>query len=225
MITEFATKLAMSRGIREQTDIETLKTWLPGCVSVEKTDVQTDKKGIDYIATLRRGAQIAIDAKTRDRGASRFWRSRGSGHVKEPEVALEIWSVVPGGKFRTPQGKTGWTLCEQKNTDLIYYTFDPADTNEAFLVSFHLLRIAFRQNINIWTSKYHTKTQETTEDGRSWQSKAVFVPVSVVLRAITDVSKGVYRTEPQPGLEQFFTNLTWEPTERDDIFQLAFPTD
>lgn len=177
---DFGMKLAFSRGVRELTDMETLQALIPGCTSVIKTDVQLDKTGVDYIATLRRGAQIYIDAKTREPGAGRWWKDG-------PELALEVWSVKPGGKYQTPreQAKVGWTLCEEKQTDLIYYTFDPTDSNEVFLIPFQHLRIAFRQYWPTWSKRYHVKLQ----DSRYWQSECVFVPAEVVIKAIESVTR------------------------------------
>jgi len=178
---DFGSKLRASRGIRELTDIETLRDMIPGCVSVIKTDEQTDRNGVDYIATLRRGAQILIDAKTREPGASRYWNGGG------PELALEIWSVRPGGKYNTPRerAKVGWTLCEAKETDMIYYTFDPSDCFDVFLLPFQHLRIAFRQNWPIWSKRYLSKTQ----DSFTWESLCIFVPANEVLKAIDTVER------------------------------------
>lgn len=176
----FVAKLQYSRGQRETNDIETLRALIPGCVSVVKTDAKTDRLGVDYIATLRKGTEILIDAKTRDAGASRYW-STG------PELALEIWSVMPGGKYRTPDGqsKVGWTLAEDKQTDMIFYTFHPSDSTETFLIPFQHLRMAFRQSWPMWSKVYRRKTQ----DSFKWQSESIFVPANVVLRAIDSVTR------------------------------------
>ena len=178
---DFAVKLQASRGYREQTDIELLQDLIPGCVSVVKTDEQTDRQGVDYIATLRRGAEILIDAKSRERGASRYWN--GSG----PELALEIWSVRPGGKYNTPweQRKVGWSLCEAKQTDMIYYTFDPSDCGDVFLLPFQHLRMAFRQNWRQWSMTYRRKVQ----DSYTWESVCVFIPANVVIKAIESIER------------------------------------
>lgn len=187
MITSFFDKLAFSRGQREQSDIETLMVMLPGCISIIKTDIETDKAGIDYIAALRKGATILIDAKAREPGAAKWWRNG-------PELALELWSVKPGGKYNTPKtrARTGWTLCEQKQTDLILFTFDPLDTNDVFLFSFQLLRIAFRQNASHWRQVYKIGIQ----DSGSWESECVFVPVNVVASEVNKISRGKLVSNP-----------------------------
>jgi len=186
MLHSFNGKLDFSRGKREATDIETIKAMLPGCTRVEKTSEKTDRQGIDYIAYLRRGAEIFIDAKTREAGASNYWKHG------EPEIPLEIWSIRPGGKYGTPeeQKKTGWTLCEQSLVDLILFTFDPQDSDDAFLISFQLLRAAFVKHFYTWSRMYDRKTQESHNNGSRWESECVFVPINVVLNAITDTSCG-----------------------------------
>jgi hypothetical protein len=176
-------RLGFSRGVRESTDLATIKKMIPGCVSVVKTDEQQDKNGIDYIATLRRGREINIDAKAREAGCSVYWNDG-------PEVALEIWSVKPLNGHR---GKTGWTLDESKETELVLFTFDPQDCPNCYLVSFQLLRIAFRKNILKWIDTYRVATQKSKENGRMWQSQCVFVPVDTVYDAMRDVSIGEMR--------------------------------
>ncbi len=176
MIHDFHGKLAYSRGIREASDLEMLEDLIPGCIGVEKTCTREDKAGVDYRAYLRRGTVLRIDAKTREAGASRWWE------YGEPELALEVWSVVPS--FFT-DGKPGWTLDESKEVDLILFTFDSADSNEVFLVSFDMLRIAFVRFFHEWKREYREKVQDS---GR-WKSTAVFVPASVVLEGISAVSR------------------------------------
>jgi len=171
----FAEMLKYSRGVREQSDALTIQAMISGCETVVKTGTADDKAGVDYIATLRGGATVLIDAKTRTAGCSRYWR-------QGPELALEKWSVLPGGKYSTPQGKTGWTLCETKNVDYILFTFDPSDSVEVFLYPYQLLRMTFRRMLPQWWKTYKKDTQES--DG--WESQCVFVPESVVWSAMRD---------------------------------------
>lgn len=171
----FVDMLNYSRGVREQTDAMTIQTMISGCNSVTKTDVEDDRAGVDYIATLRGGATVLIDAKTRTAGCSKYWK-------QGPELALEKWSVMPGGKYGTLQGKTGWTLCETKNVDYILFTFDPSDSVEVFLYPYQLLRMTFRRMLNQWWGVY----KKDTQDSRGWESQCVFVPESVVWAALRD---------------------------------------
>ena len=173
----FKDKLSFSRGEREARDKKIIKKMIDGCVSVEKTDPDTDRLGVDYIATLRRGAKIYVDAKTREKGASKYWK------YGEPEIALEKWSVVPsGGK----PGKVGWTLSEASPVHKILYTFDPSDTIQCFFLDFQNLRMAFSKYCKEWEKKYPL----TTQDNGGWKSQAMFVPVSVVEKAMHEFTHG-----------------------------------
>ncbi len=171
---DFADMLKYSNGVQQATDMETIRALLPGCLSVEKTDTDTDKTGIDYVATLRRNAEVLIDAKTRQPGASKWWKNGA------PDIALEIWSVIPENGLT---GKTGWTLSEAAQVDYILYTFDPCDCKQVFLYPFQLLRLTFRANINEWSKQYKTGFQSS--DG--WRSQCLFVPEHVVWRAMRQI--------------------------------------
>ena len=181
VIHNFNQKLCYSFGEQEQSDIDILKQAFIGSVSVIKTDIETDKGGADYIVTLRKGAKILIDAKTREPGASRYWR------YKEPELALEKWSVCPDENG--DGGKVGWTLNEECNVDMILYTFDPSDSKQFYLLPFQHLRIAFIRHYAEWVNRYGLKKQRS-EYGLKWQSEAVFVPASIVINAIVETMTG-----------------------------------
>ena len=178
MIHDFEQKFEFSLGEREQFDIRLIKKILPGCVDIQKTDDEQDIAGIDYVAMLRGGATVNIDAKTREKGASRYWKNN------EPELALEIWSVVPDDRHT---GKTGWTLSESSNVDYILYTFDSSDCNKFFFLPFQLLRTAFRDNCSDWCEQYAVKTQHSN----NWDSRAVFVPAPVVIAEINRLMTGI----------------------------------
>ena len=172
----FDERLAFSKGTRQRTDLETIKSMIPGCTNVETANTEMDRQGIDYIATLRRGAAIFIDAKAREAGCSKFWNDG-------PELALEIWSVCPENGNG---GKVGWTLDESKQTNLVLFTFDPSDTAQCYLLSFQLLRAAFHNNFHQWTGIYQRDKQSSID----WKSECVFVPANVVLDAIQDICIG-----------------------------------
>lgn len=177
-VYDFEKKLAYSQGVRQENDLATIKVLIDGCVSVEKTEEQEDRNGVDYVAILRRGARITIDAKTREPGCSEWWNG-------EPELAPEIWSVMPGGKFNIPRdrAKVGWTLDEAKEVDYIFCTFAPVDSDKVYLLPFQLYRMAFRRNLQEWRG-YKPGIQETKKNGYKWQSKCLFIPASVILNAI-----------------------------------------
>lgn len=184
MVYSFATQLGISKGARLASDKETIYSMLDGCVSVVEASTELDLKGVDYIATLRGGAQVYVDAKMRAVGCSRFWR----GNPVEPEVAIEKWSVMPGGKFNTSRAasKAGWTLDENKVTDMILYVFDKSDCGTAYFIPFQSLRMAARRNIESWMYRYKVDIQESARHRMQWQSQAVFVPISTVISAVND---------------------------------------
>ena len=165
-------KLEHSLGQQQSFDFLLLKNHIPRCVSIRKTDVEQDKSSVDYVATLINGAEINIDAKTRMKGSSRYWKGN------EAELALEVWSVV--GK------KVGWTLNTASNVDYILYTFDKSDWSKYYFLPFQLLRKAFHDHFAEWKARYTLKEQRS--DG--WKSAAIFVPVSVVLDAIQETMQG-----------------------------------
>lgn len=170
---DMAERMAFSQGVVRATCEETIRAMLTGCLSVEKTDVATDKTGIDYIATLRRGARVGIDHKARGKGCSRYW-------TEGPELALEIWSVKKCPSC--PSGVPGWTLSEAKVTEYTLHTFDPADSDQAYLLPFQLLRMAFRRRFAGWSQTY----KRASQDSGQWQSECLFIPAYVVLDAIRD---------------------------------------
>lgn len=177
MTYDFDERLAFSQGQRVNSDIELLKRAIPHCVEVVKTDTETDKQGIDYIVRLEGGAEIGVDVKTRDKGASKYW------DYGEAELALELWSVCPVNDIT---GKKGWTLSDKTNVDFILYTFNEADWNKFYLLPYQLLRMAFLHNGHSWVKKYPRKRQTSN----SWESEAIFIPASVVMEAIKAEMQG-----------------------------------
>lgn len=185
--------LDYSRGVREKNDLATVQNLIAGCVSVVKTDSITDRAGVDYIATLRKGAEVTIDGKTRTRGCSKYWRSG-------PELALELWSVIPE---HGSTGKAGWTVCETKNVDYILFTFDPSDSDLVFLYPFQLLRMTFRKNYYIWKAQgYKTDIQSSG----SWKSECIFIPESVVWAAMRQVMTGKQQQSINEDDVEYVTN-------------------
>ncbi len=181
---DFYEDLAFSKAQRQDSDIDTLRAMFPTCASIIKTTEEDDKLGTDYVVTLRRGAQLRVDAKTRSPGCRRFWAAG-------PELSLEVWSVMPGGKFSTPRHKsrTGWTLDESKDIDLILFTFDAADHVFAYVRPLALLRETFRRNFGDWYGAYRHEPQETRKDSLLYQSECVFVPLVIVDQAIEAMSR------------------------------------
>ena len=171
---EFWERFAFSVGTNGRTFEQIIQQTLPGIISVRKTNPEEDKTGIDYKAVLRRGAEINIDLKLREKGCSKFWQS-------EEEIALEKWSVVPE---KGKAGKVGWTLDEAKQTHYTLHAFDRRDSENVFLLPFQLLRKAFRTHMDEWYTEYESARQNSG----TWRSECLFVPISVVLEAIREAS-------------------------------------
>lgn len=178
MVYNFNDKLAYSQGYRLKTDTQTIANMIPGCSMVNVASLEQDKKGVDYVATLNQGATILIDAKTREPGCSRYWQNG-------PEIALEVWSVRPGGQH--PK-KPGWTLSTTSNVDYVMFTFDKTDSDQVFMYPFQLLRSAFLKNGRQWHKTYKVGIQNSG----SWQSECIFVPESVVFDAMRQQMLGKY---------------------------------
>jgi hypothetical protein len=173
---DFAEKLAFSRGVSACTHPDTIRGLLGlSCVAVNEPSLAMNIAGVDFVATLRRGAKLNIDMKARTKGCSKFWQDG-------PDFALEIWSVRP---HNGSSGKVGWTLDESKITDYTLHVFDPSDTNQAFLMPFQLLRMAFRRNLLDWKAEFSKPDDRDVQSSGKWKSECIFVPACRVLKAIT----------------------------------------
>lgn len=151
-------------------DFAIIKAYFPKCIEVVKSDITDDKQGIDYLVRLEEGGEIFIDVKRREKGASKYWTH------SEPELPLEVWSVVE-------KKKIGWTINGSLKTHYVLYAFDKLDSEKVYMIPFQLLRKVFLENGRIWAGKYGLKTQ----DSGQWHSQAIFVPASVVLLAISQI--------------------------------------
>lgn len=187
MIWDFDERLAFSQGNRGKRDAEIIKNAVKNCISVRKTDEAADRAGVDYIATLKGGAEIGIDVKARAKGCSRYWRN---GHA---DLLLEIWSVCPDAQN---DGKIGWTLSDKTNVDFILFTYDAADTDKYYLLPYQPLRMAFQTNYKDWVHRYGVKqsTSIHKKANKTWHSTGVFVPANVVLQAMIQEMQGSVRT-------------------------------
>ena len=171
MIHDFTERLEFSLGENRFHDERIIREIIPNCIKVEKTNSADDKDGVDYVVHLPDGGKVNVDVKTRDKGASRYWKGG------EPELALEIWSVCP--KFGQ-DGKRGWTLSSSTQVDYILYKFHEQDSSKVYMLPYQQLRMSFLRNGSEWIRKYGRKRQ----DSGAWQSEAVFVPASQVLKGI-----------------------------------------
>lgn len=182
--------LAFSAGRRCDSDAVTIMRMLDGCERVHVTGGGAlNRLGVDYVAVLRGGAEVFVDAKARRKLPERVRWSHG------PDLQLETWSVVPGTCPDCPRGKPGWTVDESKITDLVLFTFDPEDTKLCYLVGHQHLRMAMRRNYDAWATRWGPPKPQTTPCTRcrgahSYESRCMFVPAAEVLDAISRCSVG-----------------------------------
>ena len=178
MIHDFKQKLEYSLGAQQQFDMEIIKN-LFGYKSIQKTDIELERKGIDYIAYTDNEVPIYIDGKTREPGASKYW------HYGEPELALETWSSIPD-ENKWYFGNPGWTLREDYLTHYVLYTFDKSDSDKFYFIPFQLLKNALKKKRELWTKTYKLKYQPNV----GYISEAIFIPASVVLKEINKQMTG-----------------------------------
>lgn len=175
-VIDFNACLDRSKGMAAAEDLDAIRAFFgPSCREVVPADKSMDRLGVDYVATLRRGATVYVDAKRRF-NCARYWR----GGV--PELTLEIWSACPGGE--TP-ARVGWTLDESKLTDYVLFTWPAEEHAGRYMVPFQLLRVAFRRHVLEWSRTYRLN-REQPNGGKwsSWSSTCVFVPLPVVWEAM-----------------------------------------
>lgn len=144
---------------------------------VDQADPALDKSGVDYVVTLQDGAALLVDEKRRRAGCSRHWRHGGV------ELFLEIWSVKPDARHR---GVVGWPLRADALTDYVLFTFDPSDTDRAYLVPFHLLRLALISHGRKWVKTYGAREQPQPGPNVPMTSMSVPVPWPAVRAAVGD---------------------------------------
>ena len=162
-------------------------TGSPGCIGVHQVeDPRWDRLGLDYVAKLDGGAKVGIDHKTRDPGAARYWR------FGEPEMALELWSVMPVNG--TP-GTIGWTLNRRSRTHYVLFTWDVSDSSDVYLLPFQQLRVVFERNRTDWARRFPVKEQGSVRDGDHWRSQAIFVPSTTVYETIYAAMKSPLRNQ------------------------------
>ena len=167
---------AYSMGNRQQFDISMLVEIIPNYAGAVKTGLDVDKQGVDYIVSLTDGSSVTIDAKTRKAGSSKWWQNG-------VELCLERYSVVE-------QKKVGWLFKDSTvHPDYILYTFDRSDTDKYFLIPYLLLRKAAYRHWKEWEARYGIKKQPNSSHG-GYTSDAVFVPATVVMKAVTDEMMG-----------------------------------
>ena len=170
----FSQQLIASNGVIQTCDVgEILTARLPGCVRVEKSDISSDRSGVDWWAVMSNGRKVGVDFKGRAKDCLTY----GSD-----DLALETWSAI--------DAKIGWTRDAGKMCEWILWVW--SDTGRFCLMPFPPLCGVFQRNWVEWRGVYQTSTQKTTAtDSRpGWKSECVFVPRDVVIGSVTDWCNG-----------------------------------
>lgn len=171
---------------RRAADRAAIEKAFPFVTDIRNGSDSEDRQGTDYIATMEGAATARVDAKTRKQGCSHFWKEENGQKV--PDLALELWSVMPGGKYNTPtnRARIGWTLDARKKTDFALFTYHPSDSVLVYVFPFSTLRSAFAANKDAWISRYgyngKPSTQKTVD--RQHESQCIFVPAPVVMQVV-----------------------------------------
>jgi len=139
-------------------------------VTIEPAAEDDDRAGVDYWALLPSGRRLGIDLKLR------------RDHGDAGDVALELWSVVPGPDGRP--GVPGWPWDPRKRTDYVLWLW--LDTRTYYAIPYPLLQAAFCRYARSWVRRYRTADQSSG----GWTSRCVFVPIRDLDRAIAAVSRG-----------------------------------
>jgi hypothetical protein len=176
----FREKLDESNQIILERQMRAIEVFFSAANKIEPvTDVNLDKMGCDVIVHYPNGSHWFIDRKMRIKGCSRYWE------LGTPDIAPEIWSVVPE---KGMAGVPGWTLDMSKQTDWVVCAYHPADTRMCYCIDFNQYRDFFiRKKDDLVRAKYQTAFQ----DSGSWRSQCMFLPITVLRDA------GVYYLETE----------------------------
>lgn len=167
-------------------DLEILKQYFPNSRIIPGTKEQ-DRRGIDWVVMTQDNREIYIDTKTRTHRGSEL-SCLGKPY---PEIILELWSIMPGGKYNTPIGRSriGWSKDETKLTNYVLYTFHPDICTKHYLFRFKTLKhiVAIREAL--WRTKNDKKfksniTIRIISSEKSWESECAYVPVNLIFKEI-----------------------------------------
>ena len=123
-----------------------------------KKDGWAQRGGVDKVLTLQSGKTITVDEKIRKQDYG--------------DILLEYWS---NEERKVP----GW-IAKDLACDYIAYAFLPSKT--CYLLPFHQLRLAWKNNKDMWVSKY----KRVEADNVSYKTISVPVPTAELLNEIKE---------------------------------------
>ena len=140
-------------------------------LNITKTDLATDRRGIDYFVTVQ-DTTVSIDMKRRRSGIWQYWRS-----PTDPDLNLELWSdkerKVPGQLFRP-----------DPLPDLFAYYF--ADLpGQLYLVPGEPLRAVIHKHWDNWARDYGIRRSHTQGKYAEFVTEFLPTPFSVIATAMT----------------------------------------
>ena len=132
--------------------------------------------GVDRIITLTSGKTISVEEKVRE--------------TDYGDILLEYWSSVDKGNRQNR--RKGW-IAKDMACDYIAYLVK--DTGTCYMLPFHALRLAWKNNRQIWARKY----KRVQADNGKYITVSVAVPIKVILSAIMEsmIISDVSHLEPQ----------------------------
>lgn len=145
---------------------------IPGAANVHRSCAENDKNGTDYWVECVNGSFVSVDGKFREKDFGK------------KDLALETFSNV---ERKLP----GWARDTTKRTDFVLFHW--VDSGRFHLIPFVPLCRAFSARWEQWRSEFETAKQWTTDGhyGGKFTSECVFVPITVVWRAIFEDSEGI----------------------------------
>lgn len=166
---DFGDNMRMSQGCAVNTSVsDILIDNVPGVFEARLAPSRQDKNGTDWFLHRENGKPLRVDCKVRRED----WSIKDK---PEDDLALETWSVIEDRVL-------GWTRDATKETDYILWLWK--DTGRWCLIPFPLLCQVFQSKWEEWRSAFKTRQQETPWRGGSYHSECVFVPRSIVWKAI-----------------------------------------
>lgn len=144
--------------------------------------------GIDMFA-YSNNALMGFDYKASSKRQRRFWKDQNV-----PEIPIEYLSVMPAGKYNTPQSKAkvGWAVSGAYRPNYILFTFETWD-HPIFIDRVSIQHTAIKKESE-WRSlgfKFRPiDNRDNCEDGRKWETLCAFIPIDELKDSISEVCYG-----------------------------------
>lgn len=181
----FTERLNFSEGIELEEDLlKYLLKNIPNATDIQRAEKEDDKTGIDYWIFRKNLPPLAIDVKHRSFCPIQRWG--------KDDACIETTSVYTGNPFPPWDDqyrlKPGWTLDENKRTDIVIYTWPYNETLRRYwIVYFPLLCRAAKLNWRRWAEEYG----EIATHNDLYLTLNIYVPRIEIVKAINQISEFV----------------------------------